>query len=106
VYVDHDPFVVGYGRSHLASDGLGEVQRAGRGGEHVLGPVQVGLGEVGHALRPAGEMTAPVAHHERIMIHVHNARLCCGALRDLVGVARRGQACPDVEELPDAGLAR
>jgi hypothetical protein len=45
-----------------------------------------------------------VAEHDRVVVHVDDARVGRGALRHLVGVVAAGQAGADVEELADARL--
>jgi hypothetical protein len=46
-----------------------------------------------------------VQHDHRVVVHVDDVGLGRGLLRDLMGVVRRRQPGPDVEELPDALLA-
>lgn len=46
-----------------------------------------------------------MAHHERVVVHVDDARVRGDALGYFAGIARGRQARPDVKELPEAGLA-
>ena len=44
--------------------------------------------------------------NDRVVVHIHDPGVRRDRLGNLVRVVRRRNACPDVEELPDAGLAR
>jgi hypothetical protein len=47
-----------------------------------------------------------VREYDRVVVDVDDARFGGGALCDLVGVVRGGEAGADVKELPDARLGR
>ena len=84
--------------------GLGQVQRAGGGGEDGAGLAHIRVDIGAGALLGAGEQAAGVGQHERVVVCVHDPAVRRGPLGDLVGVVRGGQARADVEELADAGL--
>jgi hypothetical protein len=83
---------------------LGEVERLRGPVEDRAGVAQVGVQVVGGTLRSAGEQRAGVRQHDGVVVHVDHPAAGGHGLRDLVGVGRRGDAGPDVEELPDPGL--
>ncbi len=43
--------------------------------------------------------------NDRVVVHIHDPGVRRDRLGNLVRIVRRRNACPDVEELPDAGLA-
>jgi hypothetical protein len=45
-----------------------------------------------------------VGKYDRVVVHVHHARLRRRPLSDLVGVVRRRQSGPYIQELPDTRL--
>ena len=83
-------------------DRLAEVQVPGRLGQDRPGVAQVGVDVGGRALGVAGQQGPGVQEHDRIVVHVHDARLRRHPLGHFVRVVPRGQPGPDVQELPDA----
>jgi hypothetical protein len=67
---------------------------------------EVFLDERGGSRRVAGHQRPRVSEHDRVVVHVNDPAVRRRCLRHLVGVARRGNAGADVQELPDARLPR
>jgi hypothetical protein len=84
---------------------LGEVDKQlfFRVGEDLGRLAQVGLDHGG--VRVVLQHEPAVRHRDLVVVHVDDARAGRGRLGDLVNVLLGGDAGPDVEELPDAGLA-
>jgi hypothetical protein len=70
------------------------------------GVAEISVQIAARALRAAGEQGACVRHHHRIVVGVDDPRLGRDRLGYFVRVVSRGKAGADVEELPDARLAR
>src|SRR5690606_26881774 len=85
--------------------GLAEVEGVGGGGEDLVDVVQVGVQVGGGPLRGGDQQGPRVRQHQGVVVDVDDARLGGDRLRELVGVARRGQPGADVEELAHPGLA-
>jgi hypothetical protein len=90
---------------HHDRDGLGEVERAPRGSQDLLRVPDVGVDVVGGSQRVAGQQGPGVDQDQRVIVDVDDPGLGRDALCQLVGVVGRRQAGPEVEELPDTGLA-
>jgi hypothetical protein len=59
----------------------------------------------GRALRRAGQQGARMQQHDWVVVHIDDLGIGDHRLCDLVGTVRRRQPGPNVEELPDPGLA-
>src|SRR6185437_2372969 len=81
---------------------LAEVQGSRRLLKDLPGIAQVRVEVRGGALRGAGQQSAGVREHQRVVVHVDDPAARRGGLCDLVGVARGRQPGADVEELTDA----
>ncbi len=85
-------------------DGLAEVQQLGGLAEDLAGLPGVGVHVGGGALGGAGQQRPGVGQHDRVIVHVDDARLRRRPLGHLVGVVGGRQAGADVQELPHPGL--
>jgi len=85
-------------------DRLGEVQRVPdrRVGEDLFRFAHVRVDVDGLTLGLAHQQRAAVREHDRVVVHVHDARGRISLLRDLVDVTHAGQSRADVEELGNA----
>jgi hypothetical protein len=90
---------------HHDRDRLGEVERLGRSRENLVRLTHVGVDVVAGALGSAGEQGAGVHQHERVVVHVDDARFRSQPLGDLVCVVGGRQTGADVQELADPCLA-
>jgi len=85
-------------------DRAGEVKQPCGLPEDGVSVAQVRVDVLGGPGRAAGQQGAGVGQDDGVVVHVDDPGLRGDGLGDLVGVARRGYAGADVEELADAGL--
>ena len=68
------------------------------------GVAEVGVDVLGGTRLVAVQQRPGMGEDDRVVVYVNDAGLRCDLLGDLVSVARRRDAGPDVEELPDPSL--
>jgi len=90
---------------HRDGDRPAEIQRLGGPGEDGVGIAQVGVDIVRCPFRAAGQQPPCVREHQRVVVDVDDPGPRNQPLGDLMGIVRRRQPGPDIQELAPARLA-